>query len=109
MATVEDVVTQLIARTESGKVEWAPFSWKDDGTPVGWSAKEAGCYFSVIADPITLSVSAPPQVKSLTEVGRGEQISCLVEVLQTRFGERTATREEALSVAYDSLTKHHNR
>ena len=106
MATVEDVVTQLLRRTENGSVQWTPFSWSDDGTPTGWSAKEAGCYFSVIAAPISLSVSAPPQVKGLTEVGRGEQVSTLVGVLQSRFGERSATKEEALSVAYDSLTRH---
>ena len=105
MATVEDVVSQLVKRTQSGGVAWTPFSWNDEGTPVGWSTKEGGCYFSVIADPISLSVSAPPQVKSLTEVGRGEQISCLVEVLQKRYGERTATKEEALSIAFDHLTK----
>ena len=104
MATIEDVVTQLIHRTESGSVDWTPFSWKDDGTPTGWSMKEAGCYFSVIADPISLSVSAPPRVKSLTEVGRGEKISCLVALLQARFGERTATSDEALSIAFDRLT-----
>ena len=106
MATVEDVVAQLVKRTESGSVEWTPFTWKDDGTPVGWSAKEAGCYFSVINDPVTLSISSPPQVKNLTEVGRGAQISGLVEVLQTKFGDRTATKDEALAVALDCLTKH---
>ena len=106
MATIEDIVAQLVKRTESGDIEWESFYWTSDGTPAGWAATEGGCRFSVITDPVSLSISGPPQIKNLTEVGRGEQISGLVEVLQTKFGERTATKDETLAIALDCLMGH---
>ena len=105
MATVNDLVAQLVKRTENGDIQWEPFYWNDNGAPTGWAATERGCRFSVITNPVELSVSSP-QIRRLTTLGKGEQVSDLVKVLESKFGEKVASTDEALAIALDCLTEH---
>ena len=105
MATIEDVVAQLVKRTESGDLKWKPFYVGSGTTPFNWQVANGGCRFTVNTGAGTELILASETGVGSHTIGKGKQISSLIEVLQTKFGGKSMTHDEALAIALDCLTK----
>lgn len=47
MATVDDLVVELIEQAMKGDITWEPISWQGE-TPERWQASAGGCKFDLI-------------------------------------------------------------
>ena len=101
MATITDVVSTLIKQTEAKSIKWQAFHWDNDGVPGGWSTTTLeGCQFSVITDPLELSMADGGRLITLVS---GAEVRGLKNVVASMYGERQISRNEALAKALDCL------
>ena len=104
MATITDVVSTLVKQTNSGHLKWEAFHW-DDGVPGGWAATCNGCRFSIINNPVELSVSLPGKAEGLIHIGKGQQVQELLDTVASFYGTKSATVDEAIEMAYKCLAE----
>ena len=104
MATITDVVSVLVKQTNSGQVKWEAFHW-DNGVPGGWAAISNGCRFSIIKNPVELSVSSPGTANGLVHIGKGQQVQELLDTVASLFGSKGTTVDEAIEMAYKCLAE----
>ena len=104
MATITDVVSALVKRTNSGHLKWEAFHWHN-GVPGGWAATSNGCRFSIINNPVELSVSSPERPGGLVQVGKGQQVQELLDIVATMYGSKGTTVDEAIEMAYRCLAE----
>ena len=101
MATIKDVASALIQQTEAKTIKWQAFHWDNDGIPGGWSTTTPdGCRFSIITDPLELSMV---DGQRLITLGRGAEIQGLKNTIASMYGKRRINRDEALAKALDCL------
>ena len=104
MASIADVVSALVKQTNSGHLKWEAFHW-DNGVPGGWAVVSNGCRFSIIKDPVELSVSSPGRADGLVHIGKGQQVQQLLDSVATMYGNKGTTIDEAIEMAYKCLAE----
>ena len=104
MATIADVVSALVKQTNSGVLKWEAFHW-DNGVPGGWAVTSNGCRFSIINNPVELSVSSPGKADGLVHIGKGQQVQELLDAVTSVDGAKGTTIDEAIEMAYKCLTE----
>ena len=100
MATVEEVVQELIKRTESGELEW-----QNDYVSTCWNTttdKPHVCTFTVFLPPqLTLTVMWGQPLHS--QRFDGDSIKPLASLLLTKYPFQQASEDKALQIALECL------
>ena len=104
MATITDVVSALVEKTKSKEIKWDVFHYSNEGVPGGWAAIYGDVRFSLINNPIELSVSSPSLTK-LTQIGHGNEVRGLLDVVSTMYGAKGTTPDDAIEVAFSRLSR----
>ena len=104
MVSISDVVSILVKQTKSGETKWDAFHW-DDGVPGGWSTNCNGCRFSLINNPVELSITLPDKKGGLIHIGKGQEVQELLDTVASLYWHDSTTKKEAIEYAYGCLSK----
>ena len=104
MATISDVVSALVEKTNNREIKWEVFHYSNEGDPGGWAANYGDVRFSLINSPTELSVSSPSLTK-LTQIGSGSEVRGLLDLVSTMYGSRGTTPNDAIEVAFSRLNR----
>ena len=103
MVTTDDVASVLLANTSNGLLEWTATRWRDDGVPYAWQLTVEEGTFLLYDNPAELFFRMPHMPRNVS-IGAGGKVADLLKFLQANDNTRGVTTNEAISMAYETLS-----
>lgn len=103
MVTTNDVASVLLTNTTNGQLEWTATRWREDGAPYAWRLTVEEGTFHLYDNPVELFFRMPQMPRNVS-IGSGGKVEDLLKFLQANDSTRGVTTNEAISMAYETLS-----